>query len=337
MAEENNKVLGLDFERPVVELEKTIESMKALGKEENIDFSKQIRELEKKCNLLKKEIFKNLTPWQKVQLARHQNRPHTLDYITLLFTDFIELHGDRVFADDKAIITGIGKFEGRSVAIMGHQKGRTVNDNIERNFGMANPEGYRKALRIMHLAERFSLPVISFVDTPGAYPGIGAEERGQAEAIARNLREMSRLKTPIIVIIIGEGGSGGALGIGIGDKVLMLENAIYSVISPEGCASILFRDASKAPQAAQYLKLTANDLLEFGVIDEILPEPLGGAHRDMKFMKKVVSVAIEKSLKEVLHIPIDKLLETRYMKFRQMGKFIELEKEKFTNKKGKSV
>jgi len=337
MAEENNKVLGLDFERPVVELEKTIESMKALGKEENIDFSKQIRELEKKCNLLKKEIFKNLTPWQKVQLARHQNRPHTLDYITLLFTDFIELHGDRVFADDKAIITGIGKFEGRSVAIVGHQKGRTVNDNIERNFGMANPEGYRKALRIMHLAERFSLPVISFVDTPGAYPGIGAEERGQAEAIARNLREMSRLKTPIIVIIVGEGGSGGALGIGIGDKVLMLENAIYSVISPEGCASILFRDASKAPQAAQYLKLTANDLLEFGVIDEILPEPLGGAHRDMKFMKKVVSVAIEKSLKEVLHIPIDKLLETRYMKFRQMGKFIELEKEKFTNKKGKSV
>ncbi len=337
MAEENNKVLGLDFERPVVELEKTIESMKALGKEENIDFSKQIRELEKKCNLLKKEIFKNLTPWQKVQLARHQNRPHTLDYITLLFTDFIELHGDRVFADDKAIITGIGKFEGRSVAIVGHQKGRTVNDNIERNFGMANPEGYRKALRIMHLAERFSLPVISFVDTPGAYPGIGAEERGQAEAIARNLREMSRLKTPIIVIIVGEGGSGGALGIGIGDKVLMLENAIYSVISPEGCASILFRDASKAPQAAQYLKLTANDLLEFGVIDEILPEPLGGAHRDMKFMKKVVSVAIEKSLKDVLHIPIDKLLETRYMKFRQMGKFIELEKEKFTNKKGKSV
>ncbi|MFB0527648.1 MAG: acetyl-CoA carboxylase carboxyltransferase subunit alpha [bacterium] len=319
------EVEGLDFERPVVELEKKIEELKSLGADNKVDFSKEIAGLEKKCEELKKEIFGNLTPWQKVQLARHPRRPYTLDYINLLVSDFVELQGDRGFADDPAIVAGIGKFKEETVVVIGHQKGRTLQENMLRNFGMCHPEGYRKALRLMKMAEKFSIPVISFIDTPGAYPGIGAEERGQAEAIARNLKAMSELEVPIIVVVVGEGGSGGALGIGVGDKVLMLENAIYSVISPEGCASILWRDAAKAPEAAKALKLTAQDLLELKVIDEIIDEPLGGVHRDIEFVGRQLAEKIKKYLEESKKLPVEELLRKRYQKFRLLGEFIEVE------------
>jgi len=319
------EVEGLDFERPIVELEKKIEELKNLGANEKVDFSNEIMSLEKKCDELKKEIFGNLTPWQKVQLARHPKRPYTLDYINLLMTDFVELRGDRGFADDRAIVAGMAKFENETVAVIGHQKGRNLQENMLRNFGMPHPEGYRKALRIMKLAEKFSISVISFIDTPGAYPGIGAEERGQAEAIARNLKVMSELEVPIIVVVIGEGGSGGALGIGVGDKVLMLENAIYSVISPEGCASILWRDAAKAPEAAKALKLTARDLLELKVIDEIIEEPLGGVHRDIGFVGKQLVEKLKSYLSELKSLPVEELLTRRYQKFRALGEFVELE------------
>ena len=319
------EIEGLDFERPVVELEKKIEELKNLSANEKIDFSQEITSLERKCEELKKEIFGNLTPWQKVQLARHPQRPYTLDYINLFMSDFVELRGDRNFADDRAIVGGIAKFENETVMVIGHQKGRTLQENMERNFGMPHPEGYRKALRIMKLAEKFSIPVISFIDTPGAYPGVGAEERGQAEAIAQNLKTMSELKVPIIVVIVGEGGSGGALGIGVGDKVLMLENAIYSVISPEGCASILWRDAAKAPEAAKALKLTARDLLELKVIDEIIDEPLGGAHRDIGFVGRQLAEKIKRYLSELKNLPVEDLLRERYQRFRQLGEFVEEE------------
>jgi len=319
------EIEGLDFERPVVELEKKIEELKNLSANEKIDFSQEITSLERKCEELKKEIFGNLTPWQKVQLARHPQRPYTLDYINLFMSDFVELRGDRNFADDRAIVGGIAKFENETVMVIGHQKGRTLQENMERNFGMPHPEGYRKALRIMKLAEKFSIPVISFIDTPGAYPGVGAEERGQAEAIAQNLKTMSELKVPIIVVIVGEGGSGGALGIGVGDKVLMLENAIYSVISPEGCASILWRDAAKAPEAAKALKLTARDLLELKVIDEIIDEPLGGAHRDIGFVGRQLAEKIKRYLSELKNLPVEDLLRKRYQRFRQLGEFVEEE------------
>lgn len=322
------EVEGLDFEKPVVELEKKIEELKSLGADNKVDFSKEIAGLEKKCEKLKKEIFGNLTPWQKVQMARHPKRPYTLDYINLLMSDFVELQGDRGFADDSAIVAGMAKFGEETVVVIGHQKGRTLQENMVRNFGMSHPEGYRKALRMMKMAEKFSIPVISFIDTPGAYPGIGAEERGQAEAIARNLKAMSELEVPIIVVVVGEGGSGGALGIGVGDKVLMLENAIYSVISPEGCASILWRDAGKAPEAAKALKLTAQDLLELKVIDEIISEPLGGVHRDIEFVSKQLEEKIEKDLEELKKLPVEELLKKRYQKFRLLGEFVEVEPSK---------
>jgi len=315
------EVEGLDFERPILELEKKIAELKSFTSDESIDFTAEISRLEKKLKKVKKEIFSNLTPWQRVQVARHPNRPHTLDYINLIIKDFIELHGDRSFGDDKAIVGGLGRLEGFRVVVVGHQKGRDTSQKVKRNFGCAHPEGYRKALRLMKLAEKFGLSVISFVDTPGAYPGIGAEERGQAEAIAYNLREMANLSVPIVVIVIGEGGSGGALGIGLGDRILVLENAYYSVISPEGCAAILWKDRAKASEAARALKLTANDLYELGIIDEIIPEPLGGAHRDFEEMAKVIKGVIVKHLKELSLRSKEKLLRARYEKFRKMGIF----------------
>ena len=318
MAEE---VIVPDFEKPLLKLENEIKELKKLGEEENIDFSKEIKKLEKKYDRLRKEIFSKLTPWQRVQLARHPKRPHSIDYIKMIFHDFIELHGDRRFSDDPSIIAGICKFSKKSVCVIGQEKGRDINEKTKRNFGMPHPEGYRKALRIMKLAERFSLPIITFIDTPGAFPGIGAEERGQAEAIARNLYEMSGLKTPIISIIIGEGGSGGALALSVSDVILMLENAIYSVISPEGCASILFRDSSLAEKAAEALKLTSFDLKKLGVIDEIVEEPIGGAHKNPEETAERIKGRIDFYLKELEKYSISELLKKRYKKFRIMGKF----------------
>ncbi len=317
------KIAVLDFEKPIAELETKINELKSLAAEQKVNFSDEITVLEEKCEKLKKEIFGNLTAWQKVLLARHPRRPYTLDYIHLLFTDFLELHGDRHFADDQAFVGGMTFFENEPVMVIGQQKGRTVQENMERNFGMPHPEGYRKALRLMKLAEKFSRPIISFIDTPGAYPGIGAEERGQAEAIAENLKVMSQLAVPIIVIVTGEGGSGGALAGSIGDRILMLENTIYSVISPEGCAAILFRDANKASEAAEILKLTANDLLKFGIIDEIIPEPLGGAHRDYVTTAESIRKVLKKYLVELKSIPTKKLLDLRYEKFRKIGAYVE--------------
>ena len=317
---------GLDFEKPIVELEKKIEELKKLSLDQNMDLSDEIKKLEEKLEKLKKDIFENLTPWQRVQTARHPRRPYTLDYINAIMTDFIELHGDRSFGDDKAIITGFAKINGTKICIIGHQKGRDTKENVERNFGSAHPEGYRKAIRIMKLAEKFGLPVISFIDTPGAYPGIGAEERGQAGAIAYNLMEMSALEVPIIVIIIGEGGSGGAIGIGVGDRICVLENAYYSVISPEGCASILWRDRTKAPEAANVLKLTASDLYELGIIDDIIKEPLGGAHRDPQMTANNIKKRIVKYLGELEEMPKKELLAKRYEKFRKIGIFEEGDK-----------
>ncbi|HCJ66960.1 MAG TPA: acetyl-CoA carboxylase carboxyl transferase subunit alpha [Elusimicrobia bacterium] len=322
----------LDFEKPIVELETKINELKSLAAEQKVNFSDEIKVLEEKCEKLKKEIYGNLTAWQKVLLARHPRRPYTLDYIHLLFTDFLELHGDRHFADDQALVGGMAFFENEPIVVIGHQKGRTVQENMERNFGMPHPEGYRKALRLMKLAEKFSRPIISFIDTPGAYPGIGAEERGQAEAIAENLKVMSQLSVPIIVIVIGEGGSGGALAISIGDRILMLENTIYSVISPEGCAAILFRDANKASEAAEVLKLTANDLYKLGIIDEIIPEPLGGAHRDYVTTAESIRKVLKKHLCELRKMPKKQLLDLRYEKFRKIGAFVE-KSRKSTNKK----
>jgi len=269
------------------------------------------------------EIFASLSRWQTAQIARHINRPFTMDYLNLIFTEFVELHGDRNFGDDHAIVGGLARLEGEPVMVIGHQKGRDTKEKVFRNFGMPNPEGYRKALRLMEMAERFKLPIITFVDTPGAFPGIGAEERGQAEAIARNLREMSSLTVPIIVVITGEGGSGGALAIAVGDRILMLQYAVYAVISPEGCAAILWSDGTKGEQAAESLKLTAKDIKELEVIDEIVKEPLGGAHRDHKVMAETLKEALLRNLKELMKIPADKLLQERYDKFRKMSRFIE--------------
>ncbi len=316
----------LPFERPVVELEKRILELKE-SNQQGIDLTGEIRSAEKKLEKALKEIFDHLTPWQRVQVARHPLRPYTLDYINYLTEDFIELHGDRYFSDDRAIVAGFAKWRGKErVAVVGHQKGRDTKENLFRSFGSAHPEGYRRALRVMKLAEKFSLPVLSFVDTPGAYPGIGAEERGQAEAIAVNLMEMAELATPIVVMVIGEGGSGGALGIGVGDRVYVLENSYYSVISPEGCAAILWKENSKAPEAAQALRLTARDLLELGLIDGIVSEPLGGAHRDFDETAGNVQRVIDKALEELKEIPPKELIEKRYQKFRQMGVFREKKK-----------
>ena len=310
---------GLDFEKPINELEKKIQELKHFVSDKKIDISSEIKKLEDKLEHLKKDTYGNLTAWQKVQIARHPQRPYTLDYINLLMTDFLELHGDRLFSDDKAMICGLAKLDDQKIAVIGHQKGRDTKENLKRNFGCAHPEGYRKALRIMQLAEEFDLPVIVFIDTPGAYPGIGAEERGQSQAIALNLREMMHIGVPIISTVIGEGGSGGALGVGVTDRIFVLENSYYSVISPEGCAAILWKEGAKAPEAAEVLKLTAQDLLKMGIIDEIVPEPLGGAHRDPQKTAKNLKEIIVKNLKELINLNREKLLEERYKKFRAIG------------------
>jgi len=311
----------LPFERPLIELEKKIRELRA-SSHGGIDLSGEIKSAEKKLENELKVLYTHLTPWQRVQVARHPLRPYTMDYIHYLTTDFIELHGDRHFSDDKAIICGFAKWSGRDpICIIGHQKGRDTKENLLRSFGSAHPEGYRKAIRIMRLAEKFGKPIICFVDTPGAYPGIGAEERGQAEAIAYNLREMVDLTVPIVVIVIGEGGSGGALGIGVGDRVYVLENAYYSVISPEGCAAILWKDSSRAKDAAKALKLTANDLLELGIIDGVIPEPLGGAHRDFESTADSIREFIDSALSDLNDLSKKELPELRYKKFRQMGVF----------------
>ena len=311
----------LPFERPVVELEKKINELKT-SSGEGIDLSGEIKSVEKKLEKALKEIFDNLTPWQRVQVARHPARPYTLDYIHYLTQHFVELHGDRHFSDDRAIVAGFAQWRGKDpICVIGHQKGRDTKENLLRSFGSAHPEGYRKALRIMRLAEKFNRPILCFVDTPGAYPGIGAEERGQAEAIAYNLQEMVSLTVPIIVAVIGEGGSGGALGIAVGDRIFVLENAYYSVISPEGCAAILWKETSRAPDAAQALKMTAQDLLNLGIIDEVIPEPLGGAHRDFELTAQNIGKAVDKALEELKAIPRKELPDLRYQKFRKMGVF----------------
>ena len=310
---------GLDFEKPIVELEKKVQELKSFMTEKKIDLSAEIKKLEDKLESVKKETYVNLTAWQKVQLARHPLRPYTLDYISMIMSDFVELHGDRLFGDDKAMICGLAKLDKKKVMVIGHQKGRDTKENLKRNFGCAHPEGYRKALRVMQMAEEFALPVIVFIDTPGAYPGIGAEERGQSHAIAVNLREMASIATPIMAIVIGEGGSGGALGVGVADRVAVLENSYYSVISPEGCAAILWKDGSKAPVAAEVLKLTGSDLLKMGIIDEVISEPLGGAHRDAQKIALNVKEAILRNLKELELLDKEELLKLRYKKFRSMG------------------
>ena len=318
-------IVALEFEKPIAELENKIEELRSCAASEHMDFSEEIRTLEEKCERLKRQIYETLTPWQRVLIARHPQRPYTCDYIKAFCPDFMELHGDRSFSDDASIVGGLATFEGRPVVVIGHQKGRTVQESMRRNFGMPHPEGYRKALRLMKLAEKFKRPVLCFIDTPGAYPGIGAEERGQARAIALNLMEMAALKTPIVCTIIGEGGSGGALAIGIGDRILMCENAWYSVISPEGCAAILFRDASRAPEAASALKLTAPELKSLGIVDEVVPEPRGGAHRDMVAFVQALKTVILHHLDQLQALSIQQLMEKRYRKFRSLGTWRESE------------
>lgn len=311
------------FERPIVELERTILEMRARH-EGGADLSAEIEKAEKKLVKEIRKVYQNLTPWQRVQVARHPLRPYTLDYVNYLMKDFFEIRGDRYFSDDRAVVTGPALFRGWKVCVVGHQKGRDTKENLVRTFGSAHPEGYRKALRVMRLAERFSLPIVSFVDTPGAYPGIGAEERGQAEAIAYSLKGMSELEVPIVVVVIGEGGSGGALGIGLGDHVIVMENAYYSVISPEGCAAILWKDHSRAAEAAESLHLTSYELLKLGVIDEVVKEPLGGAHRDFETVADELGHAIDRALRRLSKLTPKKLTDRRYQKFRAMGVFSEL-------------
>lgn len=313
----------LDFEKSIAELEKKIEELKQLYKSGNVDIAEEITHLEKKVNKMLTELYSKLTPWQKTQVARHQQRPYFLDYVDLIFSNFIELHGDRMYADDPAICGGFATFRERTVMLIGHQKGRTAKEKSFRNFGMPNPEGYRKAIRLLKLAERFKKPVITFIDTPGAFPGIGAEERNQAGAIASSIATMLNLRTPIISIVIGEGGSGGALAIGVCDRLLMLKYAVYSVISPEGCASILWRDVSKASEAAEYLKLTADDLLRLGIADEIVNEPLGGAHRNWNATAGSINEHLYKNLIEIESIPIEELLKNRHEKYRKIGAYKE--------------
>ena len=310
----------LDFEKPLVELETRIAALRQSGRPEG---EAEAADLEERLRLLQKKVFGRLTPWQRVQLARHPRRPYALDFIRLLTEDFVELHGDRAFGDDHAIVGGLARFEERSVVVVGHQKGRDTKEKLFRNFGMPHPEGYRKALRLMQLGERFGKPVLTFIDTPGAYPGLGAEERGQAEAIARNLREMAGLRTPIVAVVTGEGGSGGALALGVADRVLMLEHAIYSVISPEGCAAILWEDAKRAKEAAEVLRITAPDLLKLGVIDGVIPEPPGGAHRSWERAAEEVRGALRAALAELRELAPDELVQRRYAKFRRMGVFEE--------------
>nr|WP_320115488.1 acetyl-CoA carboxylase carboxyltransferase subunit alpha [uncultured Desulfuromonas sp.] len=308
----------LDFEKPLVDLEQKILELREYSTE-SVDFSSELQKLEKKAEKLREDIFSKLTRWQRTQLARHPGRPFTLDFIENIFTDWFELHGDRNFADDAALVCGFARFEGQPCAVIGHQKGRDTKEKVIRNFGMPNPEGYRKALRIMQMAEQFGLPIFTFVDTPGAYPGIGAEERGQAEAIARNLREMAALKVPVIVTVTGEGGSGGALAVAVGNRVLMMEYSVYSVISPEGCAAILWSDGTKGPQASEALKLTAADINELGcIIDDVIEEPLGGAHTNITLAAENVKLCLKKHLDELQQLSPEELVEQRYEKFRAM-------------------
>ncbi len=317
------KTTFLDFEQPIAELESKIEELRFVQDDSALDISEEIKRLSKKSQKLTEDIYGKLSAWQISQVARHPQRPYTLDYINGLFTDFQELHGDRGFADDPAIVGGIARFNGEAVMIIGHQKGRDIKERQYRNFGMPRPEGYRKALRLMRLAEKFQIPILTFIDTPGAYPGIGAEERGQSEAIARNLYVMSELKTPIICTVIGEGGSGGALAIGVGDRALILQYSTYSVISPEGCASILWKSADKAPQAAETLGITAERLLSLELVDRIIPEPLGGAHRDWDGMYTQIRKVLAETLSEVRNQPLDALLNKRYERLMAYGRYKE--------------
>jgi acetyl-CoA carboxylase carboxyl transferase subunit alpha len=313
----------LDFERPIAELQKKISDMREFSAGEKLSLDGEIASLEKKLDKLRTDIYSNLSRWQRVQLSRHPKRPYTLDYAEYLLTDFIEIHGDRGFQEDRAMICGLGKLNDQPLVLVGQQKGRDTKQKLYRNFGMANPEGYRKARRAFYLAEKFRLPILCLIDTPGAYPGIGAEERGQAEAIARNIQVMFEITVPIVCVIIGEGASGGALGIGVGDRVLMMEYAWYSVISPEGCAAILWRDAAKAPEAAEQLKPTSTDLVRLGIVDGIIPEPPGGAHNDPKQAAESLRETVLAAFDELQQIPIEQLLEERLRKYRRMGPFAE--------------
>jgi acetyl-CoA carboxylase carboxyl transferase subunit alpha len=314
----------LSFEKPLVELRNKIAELRRFTEEKDIDFTDEIARLEEKARNLEKEIYGNLTPWQRVQIAKHLERPTTLDYIERIFTDFIELHGDRVYGDDPALIGGIAKLDGIPVTIVGHQKGKDTKDNIRRNFGMAHPEGYRKALRLMQQADKFGRPIISFINTAGAYPGKAGEERGQSEAIARNLREMAGFKVPIICIVTGEGGSGGALGIGVGNHLYMLENSWYSVISPEGAAALLWKDAGLAQRAAETMRITAPDLYKLGVVDRIIEEPMGGAHKNVDYQATLVKQAIVEGLAELSKLSGDELIEHRYQKYKKIGSYVTL-------------
>jgi acetyl-CoA carboxylase carboxyl transferase subunit alpha len=313
----------LDFEQPIAELEAKIEELRYVGDDSEVNIGEEIKRLKVKSQNLTESIFAKLNAWQTSQLARHPQRPYTLDYIERVFTDFEELHGDRHYADDAAIVGGMARLDGRPVMVIGQQKGRDTKEKVKRNFGMPRPEGYRKALRLMQMAERFKLPIVTFIDTPGAYPGVGAEERGQSEAIARNLFVMSRLKTPIVCTVIGEGGSGGALAIGVGDRVMMLQYSTYSVISPEGCASILWKSAERAADAAEALGITSARLEELGLVDRIIPEPLGGAHRDIDAMARNVRSALIENLNHLDTLPLDQLVEERYQRLTSYGNFEE--------------
>ncbi len=314
----------LDFEQPIAELEAKIQDLRFVGDDAEVNIKEEIQRLEEKCLALTESIFSKLKPWQVSQLSRHPRRPYTLDYVPQLFTDFVELRGDRAFADDPAIVGGLARLDGRPVMVIGHQKGRLTKEKVQRNFGMPRPEGYRKALRLMEMAERFRLPVLTFIDTPGAYPGVGAEERGQSEAIARNLMVMARLDTPIIATVIGEGGSGGALAIGVGDATMMLQYSTYSVISPEGCASILWKSADKAPEAAEALGITSERLYDLGLVDRVIDEPLGGAHRSQEIMAGRIKSALLETLEELDRLDPGQRLERRYRRLMDYGAFQEV-------------
>ncbi|HSE51129.1 MAG TPA: acetyl-CoA carboxylase carboxyltransferase subunit alpha [Gemmatimonadales bacterium] len=313
----------LDFEKPLLELERQIDELKRVGEEREIDVAEELTTLQAKLDSLREDIYRNLTPMQRVSVARHPRRPYTLDYLGSIFTDFVELHGDRLYRDDLAIVGGWARLAGGSVMVIGHQKGRDTRENIRRNFGMPHPEGYRKALRLMKLAARFHAPVITLIDTPGAYPGLGAEERGQSEALATNILEMAMLQTPVVAVVIGEGGSGGALALGVADRVLMFENSVYSVISPEGCAAILWKDASQRERAAEALRLTPGDLLQFKVIDEIIPEPLGGAHQDPEAAGEALRDGLIRHVTELRKTRPEKLVRRRAEKYAGMGVYTE--------------
>ena len=313
----------LDFEQPIAELEAKIDELHYIGDDADVNINDEIHKLKEKSSVLTESIFSSLTPWQVSQLARHPQRPYTLDYIIRIFTDFEELHGDRHYADDHAIVGGVARLDHKPVMVIGQQKGRDTKEKLQRNFGMPRPEGYRKALRLMEMAERFNMPILTFIDTPGAYPGIGAEERGQSEAIAKNLKVMARLKVPIICTVIGEGGSGGALAIGVGDKTLMLQYSTYSVISPEGCASILWKSAEKASEAAEALGITSGRLYELGLVDSVIPKPLGGAHRDVDVMAATIKQSLSKSLDALANKSPDDLVEARYKRLMSYGQFTD--------------